>query len=267
MKKIGFIGCGNMATAIIKGLLGSGCLPSNIFVYDIDEVKMQSFAAEKINVCGDETEVAKSSDFVVLAVKPQVIGALLEKLGECAMETVYVSIAAGISTASIRRLLGYDAKVVRVMPNTSLLMGLGATAVSYTPPVDREEFDFVKEMFASSGIVEEIDESLMNAIICVNGSSPAYVYYLAKAVVDGGEKQGIDRDTALKLFIKVLEGSAKMLELSGDTPDELIAKVCSKGGTTIEAINTFEEKGVHDAVVLGMDACTKRAGELDIPEK
>lgn len=267
MKKIGFIGCGNMATAIIKGLLASGQLQSDIFVYDIDEKKMQSFAADGINVCGDEIEVAKNSEFVVLAVKPQVIAPLLEKLGDCAKETVYVSIAAGISTASIKRLLGYDAKVIRVMPNTSLLMGLGATAVSYTPPVSRDEFVIVKEMFASSGIVEEIDEALMNAIICVNGSSPAYVYYLAKAVVDGGEKQGIDREMALRLFIKVLEGSAKMLELSGDSPDELISKVCSKGGTTIEAINTFDEKGVHDAVILGMDACTKRAGELDIPGK
>ena len=267
LKTIGFIGCGNMATAIIKGLIGAGFASESIFVYDIDETKLQCFAEKGLSTCTNELDVAKNSDAVVLAVKPQVMERLLEKLGTCSKDTVYVSIAAGISTASIKRLLGYDAKVVRVMPNTSLLMGLGATAISYTPPVSNEEFEAVKAMFASSGIVEEVDESLMNAVICVNGSSPAYVYYLAKAVVDGGEKQGIDRETALKLFIKVLEGSAKMLEASGDTPDELISKVCSKGGTTIEAINTFDKQGVHDAIIEGMDACTKRAWELDIPEK
>lgn len=256
-----------MATAIIKGLLGSDYSPKDIYVYDIDEAKVSQFTEKGINGCSDERSVALSSDFVVLAVKPQVIEELLVKLGNCAENAVYVSIAAGISTATIKRILGYDAKVIRVMPNTSLLMGLGATALSYTPPVTEDEFGLIESVFAASGIVERIDESLMNAIICVNGSSPAYVYYLAEAVIDGAEKQGIDRETALRLFVKVLEGSAKMLSDSGDTPSELISKVCSKGGTTIQAINTFNQRGVHDAVVEGMDACTRRAAELDIPAK
>lgn len=264
MKKIGFIGCGNMASAMIGGLIKTGYDAAHINVFDIDAAKTAAFGERGANVCADEPDVAKNSDVVVLAVKPQVMKPLLEKLAKANENAVYVSIAAGVSTASVKRFLGYDAKVVRVMPNTSLLMGLGATAVSHSAPVSDEEFEFVKGLFTSGGIAEEVGEDMMNAVISVNGSSPAYVYYLAKAVVDGAVKQGIDRDSALRLFAKVLEGGAKMLTDSGLTPEELIDRVCSKGGTTIEAINVFDERGVEDAVVAGMEACTKRACELDL---
>ncbi|MBP5207122.1 MAG: pyrroline-5-carboxylate reductase [Clostridia bacterium] len=264
MKRIGFIGCGNMASAMIGGLIRTGYDAAYINVFDIDAAKANAFGERGAAVCADEIDVAKKSDFIVLAVKPQVMKPLLEKLGRANESAVYVSIAAGVSTASVKRFLGYDAKVVRVMPNTSLLIGLGATAVSHSAPVNGEEFEFVKGLFTSGGIVEEVGEDMMNAVISVNGSSPAYVYYLAKAVVDGAEKQGIDRETALRLFAKVLEGGAKMLTDSGFTPEELIDRVCSKGGTTIEAINVFDARGVEDAVVEGMEACTKRACELDL---
>ncbi|MBQ6553580.1 MAG: pyrroline-5-carboxylate reductase [Clostridia bacterium] len=264
MKNIGFIGCGNMASTMIGGILKTCYDPAKINVFDIDAAKADAFGKRGVSVRADELDVAKNSDFVVLAVKPQVMKPLLEKLGACNENAVYVSIAAGVSVASVKRFLGYDAKVVRVMPNTSLLMGLGATAVSHSAPVSGEEFEFVKTLFASSGIVEEVGEDMMNSVISVNGSSPAYVYYLAKAVADGAEKQGIDRDTALRLFAKVLEGSAKMLTDSGITPEELIDRVCSKGGTTIEAVNVLDARGVHDAVIEGMEACTRRAEELDL---
>ena len=264
MKRIGFIGCGNMASAMIGGLIRTGFAPEHINVFDIDAAKAGAFGERGANVCADEIDAAKRSDVVVLAVKPQVMKPLLEKLAKANEAAVYVSIAAGVSTESVKRFLGYDAKVVRVMPNTSLLMGLGATAMSHSAPVSDEEFEFVKKLFTSGGIVEEVAEDMMNAVISVNGSSPAYVYYLAKAVVDGAEKQGMDRASALRLFAKVLEGGAKMLTDSGLSPEELIDRVCSKGGTTIEAINVFEERGVEDAVVAGMEACTKRTSELDL---
>lgn len=264
MKTIGFIGCGNMASAIIKGLIGDGFDPADIRIYDHHPEKTDVFAKVGAVIYSDETEVAKNSDAVVIAIKPQVMKELLLKLGKCAPEAVYVNIAAGVTTASMKRLLGYDAKVVRVMPNTSLTMGLGATAICRTAPVSEDEFGFVKNMFACAGIVEETDEDMMNAIISVNGSSPAYVYYMAKAVLDGAEKQGIDRTAALRLFVKVLEGSAKMLAESGMPPQELCDRVCSKGGTTIEAINVFDRHSVSDAIIEGMEACTKRAGELDL---
>ena len=264
MKRLGFIGCGNMASAMFGGVVKTGFDPALISVFDIDAAKARALGERGAAVRADELDVAKNSDFVVLAVKPQVMKPLLEKLGACAENAVYVSIAAGVSVASVKRFLGYDAKVVRVMPNTSLLMGLGATAVSHTPPVTDGEFEFVKSLFASSGIVEEVGEDMMNSVISVNGSSPAYVYYLAKAVADGARQQGIDPDVALRLFAKVLEGGAKMLTDSGLSPDELIDRVCSKGGTTIEAVNVLEERGVHGAVIDGMKACTKRAEELDL---
>ena len=187
MKNIGFIGCGNMASTMIGGILKTCYDPAKINVFDIDAAKADAFGKRGVSVRADELDVAKNSDFVVLAVKPQVMKPLLEKLGACNENAVYVSIAAGVSVASVKRFLGYDAKVVRVMPNTSLLMGLGATAVSHSAPVSGEEFEFVKTLFASSGIVEEVGEDMMNSVISVNGSSPAYVYYLAKAVADGAE--------------------------------------------------------------------------------
>lgn len=264
MKKIGFIGCGNMASAIINGISNNG-VPSNcIFVYDIDSDKLSHFYEIGMNACVDERDVVEKSDIVFLAVKPQVIEGVLKKIGNCSENTVFVSIAAGITTDSIKRLLGYDAKVVRAMPNTPLMLGLGATALSFVSPVSRDEYDIVKEIFETSGIVEDIDESMMNSVISVNGSSPAYVYYFAKAVADGAKNQGIDSDVALKLFAKVLEGSAKMLVESGYTPEQLIDMVCSKGGTTIEAVKILQRDHVDETIDEAMKACTKRADELDI---
>lgn len=264
MRKIGFIGCGNMATAIIKGISKNGILPSDIYVYDIDSEKVSNFVNLGMNACDGERDVVKKSDIVFLAVKPQVFEGVLKTIGDCSKDTVFVSIAAGITTDTIKRILGYNAKVVRVMPNTPLLLGLGATALSFVEPVSEDEFKTVKSIFETSGIVEQVDESMMNAIISVNGSSPAYVYYFAKAVADGAKNQGIDGNTALKLFAKVLEGSAKMLVESGHTPEQLIDMVCSKGGTTIEAVRILERDNVDKTIDEAMKACTKRAEELDI---
>ena len=148
------------------------------------------------------------------------------------------------------------------MPNTPLLLSKGATALSPTDNVDPQVFEVVKAMFETSGVIEILPENLMNAVISVNGSSPAYIYLFAKAVCDSAEKQGIDRDVAMKLFAAVLEGSAEMLRSSGDDPDTLIQKVSSKGGTTIAALERFYAHGFEAMVDDAMNACTKRAEEL-----
>lgn len=261
--KIGFIGAGNMATAIIGGLVGSGFEKKNIFVFDVMEDKLGCFADMGLSVSDSALSLTESSDIIVLAVKPQQYGEVICGISSAAsMEKTFVSIAAGITVDYVRGKLGINAPVVRVMPNTPLLVGKGATALSPSENVGEEVFRVVRSMFENSGVVELLPESLMNEVISVNGSSPAYIYLFAKAVCDSAEKQGIDRDVAMKLFISVLEGSAEMLRSSGDDPDTLIKKVSSKGGTTIAALERLYAHGFEEAVDDAMRACTKRAAEL-----
>ncbi len=261
--KIGFIGAGNMATAIIGGLIRSGFEKKDIFVYDVFEEKLKVFAEDGLSVSASASELTKEADIIVLAVKPQQYGEVIEGIAEVAdLSKTFVSIAAGITIEYVRRKLSLDAPVVRVMPNTPLLLGKGATALSPSDNVSDEAFEVVRGMFECSGVVEILPESLMDAVISVNGSSPAYIYLFAKAVCDSAEKQGIDKDVAMKLFAAVLEGSAEMLRSSGDDPDTLIAKVSSKGGTTIAALERLYAHGFEEAIDDAMNACTKRAAEL-----
>ncbi|MBQ7810447.1 MAG: pyrroline-5-carboxylate reductase [Clostridia bacterium] len=261
--KIGFIGAGNMATAIIGGLVRSDFEKKDIFVYDVFAEKLQAFAEMGLSVSDSASDLTKESDIIVLAVKPQQYGEVIEGIAENAtMDKTFVSIAAGITVEYVRRKLGLDAPVVRVMPNTPLLLGKGATALSPSENVSEEAFTIVKGMFECSGVVEILPENLMNAVISVNGSSPAYIYLFAKAVCDSAEAQGIDREVAMKLFAAVLEGSAEMLRSSGDDPDTLIAKVSSKGGTTIAALERLYAHDFVNSIDDAMKACTKRAEEL-----
>lgn len=261
----GFIGAGNMATAIIKGLVGNDVVEADkICVCDVDEEKAQTLSTEiGVESIPEISQVVDKSQIIVLAVKPQNYGEVLEQAKEKITESkVIVSIAAGISINYVRAQLGMDCPVVRVMPNTPLLLGKGATAICPSENVSPRDFGIVKSMFSLNGTAEVIEEKHMNSIISVNGSSPAYIYMFAKAVVEYAKSQGIDENTALKLFCATLEGSAAMLLESGDDPDTLIGKVCSKGGTTIEAVNKLNENNFCEIIKEAMDACTKRAEEL-----
>lgn len=263
-KKIGFIGAGNMATAIVNGLIREKTkTPELINIFDKDGEKLALMAAKGVNCFESGLEAVKASDIIVLAVKPQNYDEVLSEISAGADEgKVFVTIAAGISIAYVRKGLGKDCPMVRVMPNTPLLLGKGATALCRSDNISDADFEEVRSMFALSGEAVVLPESQMNAIIAVNGSSPAYVYLFAKAMVDYAVSVGIDADVALKLVCKTFEGSAEMLRSSGDTPEVLIDKVCSKGGTTIEAMNVLREKDVPGIIGEAMAACTRRAEEL-----
>ena len=264
MKKIGFIGAGNMATAIIGGILSSGAADGeHVSVYDVLPEKLAQLAEEKgIRTAESAAAVVEASDIIVLAVKPQNYAEVLESIKSAVTENkVIVTIAAGISTDYIASALGTDCPMVRVMPNTPLLLGVGATALSRRNISD-EDFEYVYNMFSAGGVVAVLDESKMNSVIAVNGSSPAYIYLFAKAMVDYAVSEGIDSGEAMKLVCATLKGSAEMLEKSGDSPEILIKKVSSPGGTTLKALEKLEEKDFYNSVIEAMDACTKRAGEL-----
>ena len=181
---------------------------------------------------------------------------------EASLNKTFVSIAAGISIAYVRGALGCDCPVVRVMPNTPLLLKKGASALCPSDGISDGDKELVYRMFAGSGVCEYITEDHMNEIIAVNGSSPAYIYLFAKAMADYAESCGIGREQAMNLICATLEGSAAMLRDSGDSADVLIQKVSSKGGTTIAALEQLRAHGFEEAISDAMQACTKRAEEL-----
>lgn len=264
MKKIGFIGAGNMATAIINGIISNNAsLPENLNVFDLDAEKISLMQEKGVNTLADSKAVVTNSDIIVLAVKPQNYAEVLQEIKAVTDESkIFVSIAAGISIAYVREQLGLNCPVVRVMPNTPLLLGKGASALCPSENISDEDFATVKNMFALSGTVEVIEEANMNEIISVNGSSPAYVYLFAKVMADYAKSCGIDYDKAMNLICATLEGSAEMLRNSGDDAETLIQKVSSKGGTTIAALNKLREYNFEEAVTEAMKACINRAEEL-----
>lgn len=262
-QKIGFIGAGNMATAIVNGLLKSHTPEETIFVHDCNVRQLKHMAELGVNIAYTIEELVENSDIIVLAVKPQNYDEVLAEIKTAVTDKkIFVTIAAGISIDYVRKGLGMDCPMVRVMPNTPLLLGKGATAVCRSENISDKDFKTIYNMFAHSGEAVELPEEQMNSVIAVNGSSPAYVYLFAKAMTDYAVSVGIDKDTALKLVAQTFIGSAEMLLSSGDDPDTLIQKVCSKGGTTIEAVNVLNENNVPQIIMEAMTACTKRAEEL-----
>ena len=198
--KIGFIGAGNMATAIIRGMIGKGGYqPESIFAYDLNPLQLEKIGELGVQAMASAVEIVKQCDVVFLAVKPQNYEEVLTGIRQAvAPEKIFVTIAAGISTEYIMNTLGTPCPVVRAMPNTPLLLGKGATALCKASNVTDQVFHMVLDIFAASGDVAVLTEDKMNTVIAVNGSSPAYIYLFAKAVVDWAAAQNIKNKTALE---------------------------------------------------------------------
>lgn len=264
MTKVGFIGAGNMGTAIMKGIFESS-LKENIELYtaDPDSAKTGSLQQLGIKICKDAGEIVSVCKYVFLAVKPQVMEDVLKSVAEFVdSETVFVSIAAGISSSFIKSITGENTKSVIVMPNTPLLLNEGASALAKPEPVSDEEFDFVFNIFEKCGKAEIVPENKMKEIIAVNGSSPAFIYLYAKGFIDYAVGEGINQDTAVRLFCQSLIGSAKMITDSGYSLDELIKMVSSPGGTTLAGLDELYKGNLTEVVSKASQACTKRAYEL-----
>ena len=220
MAKIGFIGMGNMGYAMLKGALAAFS-PSDIIFSSPDREKCERISSET----GVE-------------------------------ESVIISIAPGITIASIKNALGSNIRVVRAMPNTPALIGEGMTGVAYNASdYSFDERDVIDKFFTSFGKVVYVDEKLMDGVVCASGSSPAYVYMFIEALADSVVKYGIKRDDAYKLVAQTVLGSAKMVLESGEHPAALKDKVCSPGGTTIQAVSALEENGFRNALIKATDAC------------
>lgn len=262
MMKLGFIGTGNMGGAMIHGILASGIVsPSQIYVSDISEEPLKKFQEAGLNTSTENRRTAQSADIIFLTVKPQFYEEILKELKEFS-DKIYITVAPGITTGFLREKLSSTTKVIRTMPNTPALVGEGVTAICRSDSVTDDEYETVKQLISAFSEIHELEESLMDAIISVSGSSPAYVYMMIDAMAKSGERQGISYETALRMAAKTVLGAAKLLLSSPDSAEVLIDRVCSKGGTTIEAVNHLKQNDFYQLIDNAMEACTKRALEL-----
>ena len=264
MRKIAFIGVGNMANAIIGGLLRSGAVDCpHLILSDKFPEKCVPYTEGGATLAASPAEAAAAADCVVLAVKPQNFPEVLDELSrvERIENKLIVTIAAGITVETVKTAL-HGAPVVRVLPNTPMLIGMGVSVICRAPDVDPADFAFVSAMFEASGSVTVIDEAEMNRIISVTSSSPAYVFAFIHAICEGAKAQGLDGDALLPAVCDMVIGSATLLRDGGLSPNQQISRVTSKGGTTERAMAVLSERGMADMVKDAMQACTNRADEL-----
>ncbi len=261
-KKIAFLGVGNMAGAILGSLHGI-IDDSRIILYDRFPEAMSRYADRAYQIAESAPAAVAAADFVVFAVKPQNIPELFAELqaADVCHGKVLISIAAGVSIAKFEAAFG-PLPVIRTMPNTPMLIGAGVIALCRNAPVDDETFAFVRSLFDAAGTTLVLDEADMNKIISVTGSSPAYVFLFIKSIYESGLAQGLSDEGLLAAACDAVIGSAKLLRDSGKTPDELIRMVCSKKGTTEQAMFKLEEYKFSEAIHEAMLACTCRAEEL-----
>lgn len=259
--KIAFIGGGNMATAMVTGILKKGVVSAqDICISDPDVSKLEGFRKVGIIITNDNQKAVDFAKFVFLAVKPQQYEEVIKVLKQTGGK-VFITMAPGISIDYVSKRLN-GAKVVRTMPNTPALVGEGATAVCCGENVSENEFLFVDKLLSSFSMVYWFKESQMDDVVALSGSSPAYAYMFIEAIAEHSAKNGIDYETAVKMAAQTLLGSAKMVLETKKSPRILRENVCSKGGTTIEAVKKLEELKFADVIAQAMDACTVRAKEL-----
>ncbi len=264
MAKIGIIGIGNMGYAIAKGLLKQYGKEDIVFT-DVNKDRCAQVSKELgIDWVKSNQECAKLATYIVLAVKPQYFDPLLEQLKDTVTEkNVIISIAPGITTTQLKEKLGEEKRVVRAMPNTPALLGEGMTGVCYDEKAfSDEEKHAVESIFTSLGKMRIVEERLMNAVVCVSGSSPAYVYLFIEALADSAVKYGLPRDAAYEMAAQAVVGSARMVLETGEHPGALKDKVCSPGGTTIAGVSALEEFGFRNAVIKASDACFKKCEKI-----
>ncbi|AGP47802.1 MAG: pyrroline-5-carboxylate reductase [Psychrobacter cryohalolentis] len=265
-KKISFIGGGNMAQALISGLVSCGVKPSLITVADPSSEAREQLAAKGLNTV-DPTADAKAAvidaDIVVLAVKPQVMKAVVSSFSDILDKQLVISVAAGLSTELLSDMLGGYDNIVRAMPNTPAMIQMGATGLYGTDDISAEQKQLATAVMEASGLVMWVDnEEHMHAVTAVSGSAPAYMFYFIEAMVDGAVALGLDKEQASALAMQTMLGAAKMAMGSEDAPSELRRKVTSPNGTTQAAIESMQANDIGRQIGEAMQACYDRSQAL-----
>lgn len=262
--KIGFIGIGNMGSAMFKGAL-TQMDASNLCYTDINEALRDKIAEETgIEALTDNIDVVKASTIIVLAVKPQYMNQVLEGIRPAVThDHILLTPAAGVSIDHIKNTIGFGCRVVRCMPNTPALVLEGMSAYTYSHDnFSIEEKETVKAFFDAFGQSVEVPEHLMNEVVPVSGSSPAYFFMMLEAMGDAAVLTGLPRKDAYRMAAQTMLGAAKMVLETGQHPGVLKDAVCSPGGTTIEAVRVLEAKGFRSAIMEAMVACYNKTKKL-----
>jgi pyrroline-5-carboxylate reductase len=264
-RKIGMLGTGNMASALVRGLLSSKTLsPDQIRGSDVRAEHLAELEQKYgIKTTTNNSELLAWANVVVLAVKPQVIDRVLDQVaGDFNSDTLVISVAAGVPIRSIEARLPAGARVLRAMPNTAAIALAGATGVAPGTRATPEDVKFTKALFDAVGRTVVLDESLIDAVTGLSGSGPAYIMLIIEALADGGVKVGLHRETALLLAAQTVYGSAKLLLETGEHPGRLKDMVTSPGGTAIAGLHTLESGGLRRTLIDAVEVATKRAVEL-----
>jgi len=263
--KVVFLGAGNMAEALVAGLVRGGVCPAeNILVTDIRPERLKYFKDEfGVSGMADNTEAVSGAGMIIFAVKPQVMGEVVDGLvGVVSKETLCMSIAAGIKTSFFEERLGEGTRVVRVMPNTPALVQAGAAALAPGKWAMEADMDAAETVMKSVGCAVRVEEKDIDAVTALSGSGPAYVFYLMEAMLKAAAELGLDDAVARELTYATVAGAAKLISETGVEAGELRARVTSKGGTTAAAIEVLNSKGVSDAIVEALRAAHRRSLEL-----
>ena len=260
--KFSFIGAGNMASAIINGIcLKNLATPSDICVSDKNGTKLEDFTKKGISVTESNEKCAAFGDVIIIAVKPNIVAKIAPEIKADAKGKLVISIAAGVSSDSLKKMLESD-RIIRIMPNTPALVGEGMTAVCKTDGADDSDIQTVCRIFDSVGKTVVINENQIDAVTAVSGSGPAYIYMVIEAMADGGVLCGLTREDAYTLAAQTVLGSAKTVLETGVHPGKLKDAVCSPGGTTIEAVKVLEEKGLRSALIDAVVACRDKSKKM-----
>lgn len=262
-KKIGFVGGGAMAEAIIGGMIGAGLVSAEqVRVYDVSAVRRQVLKEEYGVSSTEMDELTSWANVLFLAVKPQVIGDVLTSLeGKVGADTVVISIAAGVTLARLESHLP-NVAMVRVMPNTPVFVNAGMAAIALGTYADGSVGAFAKAIFDAVGRSIVVKESLMDAVTGLSGSGPAYGFVMIDALSDAGVRVGLTRQDSILLAAQTLYGAAKMVLETGEHPSVLRDRVTSPGGTTIAGVHIMEQQGVRGALIDAVIAATKRSEEM-----
>ncbi len=262
---IGFLGAGNMAEALIRGLIQGAHLPASSVMASAPRQERLSTLKERygIEVTDNNIALAEGAQILVLSVKPQILDRVLLQIGKkISKDTLVVSVAAGISTEAIEHRLRPGTRVVRAMPNTPALVQAGATAIAAGSHADDQDLARARFVFDAVGITVTLDESSMDAVTGLSGSGPAYVFLILEALADAGVKVGLSRRNAQQLAAQTMMGAAKMLLDTDEHPGRLKDMVTSPGGTAIAGLHTLEQGGMRTTLINAVESATLRSREL-----
>lgn len=262
-EKIAFIGAGNMAEAIIGGVLGSGLTEkNNIIANDIKKERLDYLGNKfGIKTAIDTKNSVLKANIIVLSVKPQNIKEVLKGIKDVLKGKMVISIAAGITTETIEKETG-AIPVIRVMPNTPALVRKGMAAISKGKYASYMEEEIALKIFQSVGEAVKVEEKYMDIVTAISGSGPGYIFYVMEAMIEAGIRHGLPRDTAKTLVFQTMSGSAELAIKSGKEPEELRRSVCSPGGTTLAILKVLEDNNFFETMIKSIDAGSKRSKEL-----